>query len=56
VSLGIKVSRKLAITCLILFFAGLIGLPVLSAAYPLQTLALVESFYSPVRWYLVVAM
>lgn len=46
VSLGIKVNRKLAITCLILFFAGLIGLPVLSAAYPLQTLALVESFYS----------
>jgi chromate transporter len=45
-SLGIKVSRKLAISCLVLFFAGLIGLPILSAAFPSQSLALIDSFYS----------
>jgi len=46
VSPGIQVSRKLAIGFLILFFVGLTGLPLLSAAYPSQTLALIESFYS----------
>ena len=46
VSLGINVSRKLAIASLVLFFVGLIGLPILATAYPSHTLALVESFYS----------
>jgi len=45
-SLGINVSRKLAVASLVLFFAGLIGLPILAAAHPSHTLALVESFYS----------
>ena len=31
---------------MVLFFTGLIGLPILATAYPSQTLALVESFYS----------
>jgi chromate transporter len=46
VSLGINVSRGLAVASLLLFFAGLIGLPILVTVYPSQTLALVESFYS----------
>ncbi len=46
VSLGVTVSRRIAVASLILFFAGLIGLPILAAAYPSHTLALVESFYS----------
>ncbi len=46
VSLGINVSRNLAIASLTLFFVGLIGLPILASAYPSHTLALVESFYS----------
>ncbi len=46
VSLGINVSRKLAVASLILFFVGLIGLPILATAYPSHTIALVDSFYS----------
>lgn len=46
VSLGIDVDRRIAVASLVLFFAGLIGLPIVAAAYPSQTLALVESFYS----------
>ncbi len=46
VSLGINVSRGLAVASLLLFFAALIGLPIRATAYPSQTLALVESFYS----------
>jgi chromate transporter len=46
VSLGINVSRKLAVASLLLFFVGLIGLPILATAYPSHTIALVESFYS----------
>ena len=45
VPLGITVSRRVAVASLIIFFAGLIGLPILAAAYPSHTLALVESFY-----------
>jgi len=45
VTLGIDVSRGFGVTSLILFFALLIGLPFLAAAYPSQTLALVDSFY-----------
>ena len=39
-------NRRLAVASLLLFFVGLIGLPVLASAYPSHTLALVESFYS----------
>lgn len=46
VSLGIRVSHRTAVASLVLFFTGLIGLPILATAYPSQTLALVESFYS----------
>ena len=46
VLLGINVNRRLAITSLLLFFVGLIGLPILATVYPSQTLALIESFYS----------
>jgi chromate transporter len=45
VDLGVRVNRGVAITALILFFAGLVVLPVLAAAYPSQTMALVDSFY-----------
>ncbi|MBT5665704.1 MAG: chromate efflux transporter [Rhodospirillaceae bacterium] len=45
VDLGVKISRGVAIAALALFFAGLIGLPFLAAAYPSQTMALVDSFY-----------
>ncbi len=45
VSLGINVSRTLAVASLLLFFAGLVGLPLLVAAYPEHTFALVDSFY-----------
>jgi len=45
VDMGVRVNRSLAIAALLLFFAALIGLPVLAAAYPSQTLALVDSFY-----------
>jgi chromate transporter len=45
VSLGIELSRGLAFAALLLFFAALVGLPLLAAAFPSQTLALVDSFY-----------
>jgi len=45
VSLGIDVSRRIAVAALLLFFAGLIGLPMLAAAYPEHTFALIDSFY-----------
>ncbi len=46
VPLGINVSRHVAVVSLLIFFVGLIGLPILATAYPSHTLALVESFYS----------
>ena len=46
VPLGINVNRRLAVASLLLFFLGLIGLPILSTVYPSHTLALIESFYS----------
>lgn len=46
VSLGIRIDRKLAVASLVVFFALLIGLPILSASYPSHSLALFESFYS----------
>jgi chromate transporter len=45
VDLGVRVKRPIAVAALTLFFVALIGLPVLAAAYPSQTLALVDSFY-----------
>jgi len=45
VSLGIRVHRSIAISALVVFFAALIGLPILAAAFPSQTLELVDSFY-----------
>ncbi len=45
VELGIRVPRFISITALLLFFAGLLGLPLLATAYPSQTMALVDSFY-----------
>ena len=45
VSLGIDVGRGVAVPSLVLFFALLIGLPLLAAAYPSQTLSLIDSFY-----------
>ncbi len=45
VDLGVRLPRFVSITALVLFFAGLIGLPLLAAAYPSQTLAMVDSFY-----------
>lgn len=45
VSLGIDVSRKLAATSLLLFFAALIALPMLATAYPEHSFALIDSFY-----------
>ena len=45
VELGVRVPRFISITALVLFFGGLIGLPLLAAAYPSQTMALVDSFY-----------
>ena len=45
VDLGVRVNRSVAIAALALFFAGLIGLPVLASAFPSQTMALVDSFY-----------
>ncbi len=46
VPLGINVNRRLAVASLLLFFLGLIGLPILTTVYPSHTLALIESFYS----------
>jgi len=45
VALHIPVGRGLAIASLALFFALLGGLPLLAAAFPSQTLALVDSFF-----------
>ena len=45
VSLGVQVNRGISIAALVLFFAALIGLPVLAAAFPSQTMALVDSFF-----------
>jgi chromate transporter len=45
VELGVRVHRGFAISALILFFAALIGLPILAATFPSQTLELVDSFY-----------
>jgi len=45
VALGIDVGRGVAVAALALFFALLVGLPLLAAAYPSQALALVDSFY-----------
>ncbi len=45
VDMGAGVNRGVAIFALVLFFAALIGLPVLASTYPSQTMALVDSFY-----------
>ncbi len=45
VGLGVRVNRGFAIAALTLFFAALFGLPLLAAAFPSQTMALVDSFY-----------
>ena len=45
VSLGIDVTRGIAISSLALFLALLVGLPLLAAAHPSQTLSLIDSFY-----------
>ena len=44
-TLGIDVSRTLAIGALVLFFVLLAGLPALAAAFPSHALALVDAFY-----------
>ena len=43
--LGIEISRGVALTALGLFFVLLVGLPLAAAAYPNQTLALIDGFY-----------
>jgi chromate transporter len=43
--LHVPLSRRLALGCLVLFFALLAGLPLLAAAVPSQALAEVDSFY-----------
>jgi chromate transporter len=45
VDMGIKVKRWFGIAALTLFFACLIGLPLLATAFPSQTMALVDSFF-----------
>jgi chromate transporter len=45
VDLGVRVSRGVAISALTLFFTALIVLPLLTSAFPSQTMALVDSFY-----------
>jgi len=45
VGLGVEINRGVAIAALTLFFAALIGLPVLATAFPSQTMALVDSFF-----------
>lgn len=45
VSLGIDIQKGTAVASLSLFFILLIGLPLLAAAYPSQTLSLVDGFY-----------
>ncbi|MEM1174645.1 MAG: chromate efflux transporter [Pseudomonadota bacterium] len=43
--LGIQVSSRVATTALLLFAGLLIGLPLLAAAYPSQSLALFDAFF-----------
>jgi len=43
--LGIRIRRNWAVAALGLFFAGLMGLPLLSVAYPIQEISLVDAFY-----------
>ena len=43
--LPIAVSRRMGLLLLILFFALLVGLPILAQAVPNQTLALIDAFY-----------
>ncbi|MFP6806715.1 MAG: chromate efflux transporter [Pseudomonadales bacterium] len=45
VDLGIRVNRYVAIAFIVLFFACLIGLPLLVSIFPSHTLAVVDSFY-----------
>jgi chromate transporter len=45
VSIPLKVNRKAGAAFLILFFALLIGLPILAAAVPLHSLAVFDAFY-----------
>lgn len=45
VVLGVRIKRGFAIAALVLFFVALVGLPVLAAAFPSQTMALVDSFF-----------
>ena len=45
VSLDINISKGIGVTSLVLFFTLLISLPLLAAAYPSHTLALIDSFY-----------
>jgi chromate transporter len=45
VGLGVRVNRGFAVASLTLFFAALIGLPMLAVAFPSQTMALVDSFF-----------
>jgi len=44
-ALGASVGRGLAILCVVVFFALLVGLPLLTAALPNQALALFNAFY-----------
>ena len=44
-ALHVPIGRGFGLTCLVLFFALLAGLPLLAAAVPSQALALVDSFY-----------
>ncbi len=44
-ALGVGVGRGLAVSCLVLFFVGLIALPFIAAGSSDQTLQLVDSFY-----------
>jgi chromate transporter len=45
VALGIDIGKPLGAASLALFFAGLIGLPVLAATFPSQAFSLIDSFY-----------
>lgn len=45
VDMGISLGKTAGTLCLVLFFALLIGLPILGAVYPGQWLALFDSFY-----------
>jgi chromate transporter len=44
-ALHVPIGRRFGLVCLALFFGLLIALPLLAAAVPSQTLALVDSFY-----------